>query len=224
MSPVLRVLRRLLGGGIAVVTGGALLLGGAAVGTGIASALGGLGSSSEAPQPPAPTRAAFVGPVAGLVAASPRPPQIGPPTNSLDPADRLRPDGLGPVRVGMTAVEARVAAAQPLDSQGSGDCEQLVPASGQPPASFLVRAGRVVRIDVEHDSPVRTLSGFGIGTPVAAVHRHYGARIVQDQDQRLRLVGDDQRFSVVFEVEDGLVDAVRAGYADVVREGPCDSG
>ena len=223
MSRVLGAARTLLGGAASLVAGGALLVGGAVVGTGIVLALGGL-DSSPAPQAPATVPGAFVGPVAGSPAASPRQPPIGPPTDSLDSVDRLRLDGLGPVRVGMMAVEASEAAAQRLDARGSGDCEYLVPAWGRPAASFLLRAGRVVRVDVEGDSPVRTLSGVGIGTPVDEVRRRYGTRIVHEQDQRLRLVGDDQRFGMVFEVEDGRVDAVRAGYAEVVREGPCDSG
>lgn len=209
----------------ALLTGGALLVAGTLVGTGLGLAVDAFGSRSwTRPDDPRPTAAPrpFIGPVPGPAVATPGGPRVGPPTDSLDPSDRLRLDGLGPVRVGMTVAQASAAAGQPLEPRAGGACERVVPASGRPDASFLLRGGRVVRVDVSGDSDVRTLSGVGIGTPVDEVRRRYGARIVDEPDaRRLRFVGDDQRFSVVFELEAGRVRAVRAGYAGDVRGGSC---
>ena len=206
----------------ALLAGAALLVAGTLAGTAIGLAVDGLGSSGrdEVRSAAGP----FVGPRDAAPAPVPGPPRVGPPTDSLDPADRLRLDGLGPVRVGMTVADASRAAAQPLETRGSGDCERLVPASGRPAAGFLLRAGRVVRVDVEGDSPVHTLSGVGIGTPVDEVRRRYGARIVDEPDRALRFVPDDDRFSVVFESDGERVVAVRGGYAEVVRDGSCRGG
>lgn len=211
-----------------LLAGGALLVAGTLVGTGLGLAVGAFGDrSSTPPDPPAASgaRGPFVGPLAGPDEPAPTGPRIGPPTDSLDASDRLRLDGLGPVRVGMTVAQASAAAAQPLTPLGGSDCPRLAPASGRPDASFLLSAGRVVRVDVSGNSRVRTLSGVGIGTPADEVRRRYGARIVGEADgQRLRFVGDDERFSVVFELGDGQVRAVRGGYAEVVRDGSCPTG
>lgn len=187
----------------------------AAVSVGVALGMGVDALLADGDDEPATAQGAFIGPV-----ASARPPQVGPPTDVLDQSDRVRVDGLGPVRVGMSLPQASAAADQALRAVEQKGCTFGVPASGSPDVRFLLQRGRIARVDVGADSAVLTLSGVGVGADADEVRAVYGRRLVTAEGG-LRFDPSDVRYAVAFDTDDGEVVAVRAGLADVVRNDPC---
>lgn len=99
----------------------------------------------------------------------------------LTPASRLRLDGIGPVRVGMTTAEAsrssgKRIAVDPDSGPNPASCGFAVPTGG-PDISFMVIDGKVQRVDVGPGSSVATVSGVRIGDTEAEVGRIYGERL-----------------------------------------------
>ena len=103
------------------------------------------------------------------------------PDYGLTATSRLRLDGIGAVRVGMTLTEASRAIGKPLrvDPNSGPDprsCGFAEPPGG-PDVSFMVIDGRVERVDVYEGSPVVTVSGLGLGASEAEVMRVYGRNL-----------------------------------------------
>ena len=101
----------------------------------------------------------------------------------LNAASRLRLDGIGPVKIGMTPAEASRATGKriqvgPDSGPHPASCGFASPRSG-PKVSFMVIDGRIKRVDVEPPSPIATVSGVRIGSTEAEVHRVYrgGVRV-----------------------------------------------
>jgi hypothetical protein len=97
---------------------------------------------------------------------------------SLDEA-RLGPDGLGPVRIGMTVAEARAATSTRLRiTQRNGDCAVLAQAGRYDGVYFILTAGVVKRATVEStlsvNTFVRTTKGVRLASPEEQVRRVYG--------------------------------------------------
>ena len=158
-----------------------------------------------------------------------------PPTTAaperLTPDSRLRLDGLGPVRVGMTLAEASAAAGVPIrlhpGESGGLDCTYAYSVGAVDEVGFMVVAGRIVRIDVGHRPPdrVKTLSGIGKGSTEAEVMKTYPGRIKVEPHPYVRgahnlvYVPNDaayRTFSMIFESVDGRVTAFRSGFAEQV--------
>jgi hypothetical protein len=100
------------------------------------------------------------------------------------PEDRwkVRPEGAGPVEVGMTLDEVEAAtssAVRPLGPPAEGSACAYVTVAGTPKGlAFMVDGNRVVRVDVHDESPVRTLEGAGIGSTEDEVKALYpGLRV-----------------------------------------------
>lgn len=179
-----------------------------------------------------PTTAVTATTVAGQPATS-APTSVPPTTVAADrlTADsRLRLDGLGPVRVGMTLDEASKAAGvaitlRPGESGGT-DCTYAY-AAGLEDAGFMVVGGRIVRIDAGFRPPARikTLSGIGKGSTEADVMKAYAGQIrvephkyVPGGKDLVYVPNDaaDRRYSMIFEVLEGRVDSFRSGFAEQV--------
>jgi len=97
-----------------------------------------------------------------------------PGTNALTAASTLDLGGLGPVRIGMTPVEATAAARIPVVPSGTADCAYATATGGPPGVAFKLVDGHIARIEVRPGSPVKTLSGAGIGDTEAEVQARYG--------------------------------------------------
>ena len=172
---------------------------------------------------------------------APRPAVTSPPTTAAPPAtvaperltsqSRLRVDGLGPVRIGMTLNEASAAAGVAIrlhpGESGGLDCSYAYAASGLDEVGFMVVGGRIVRIDVGHKDParVKTLSGIGKGSTEAEVMRAYPGQIrveghpyVEGAHNLVYVPADPafRPYSMIFESIDGRVARFRSGLADPV--------
>lgn len=167
------------------------------------------------------------------------------PTNAGPANDsRLALDGIGSIRVGMTIAEAEKASGMRLYEPGrfraSEGCYYVQPQSQSPKIAFMVFSGsssqrmnratdRIVRIDIDRDSPMRTLSGIGVGASEAQVKATYAGRIkVSEHPYTGRNGGKyltyqpqhlaDQRYSLIFETLNGKVVQFRSGFADAVAQ------
>ena len=97
---------------------------------------------------------------------------------SLDDA-RLGPDGLGPVRIGMTVAQARAATSTRLRiGQRNGDCAVLAQVGPYDGVYFLLTAGVIRRATIESTLSVntfaRTTKGIRLASPESQVRRAYG--------------------------------------------------
>jgi len=118
-----------------------------------------------------PTTAPFIGstPVPTTTTTTTRPG-----TNALTAASTLDLGGLGPVRIGMTPVEATAAAGIPVVPSGTADCAYATATGGPAGVAFKLADGRIARVEVRPGSPVKTLSGAGIDGTEAEVQARYG--------------------------------------------------
>lgn len=103
------------------------------------------------------------------------------PDAQLTAASRLRLDGIGPVRVGMTLAEASRVTGKRLsvDADSGPDaysCGFARPPGG-PDVAFMVIDGRIRRVDVGERSRTATVSGVRVGASETEVGRTYKGRI-----------------------------------------------
>ena len=106
------------------------------------------------------------------VAGSPSTTGASPPTTSppattpaaLGSGSRLRVDGLGPIRVGMTLDEARKAAGIPMTANDGPYCRSLSPTDAGLPVEIVAEGGDRVNLVIVSSGPIRTVSGIGIGS------------------------------------------------------------
>ncbi|NJN48776.1 MAG: hypothetical protein HC805_01950 [Alkalinema sp. RL_2_19] len=157
---------------------------------------------------------------------------------------RLALDGIGAVRVGMTIAEAEQAAGITLFEPGNGrateSCYYVRPQGESPNIAFMVFSGtdsqtmnrsrdRIVRVDIDRDSPIKTLSGVGVGTTAATIKTTYAGKIEESIHPYTGRSGGkyltykpshlaDQRYSLIFETLNGKVVQFRSGYADAVGQ------
>ena len=180
---------------------------------------------------PATTASVITPPSTAAPTTSPGSPTTATAEARLTSASRLRMDGIGPVRVGMTTDEAsrvtgkRIRVGPNPGSPYPASCAFARPEGG-PDIAFMVIDGRIRRVDVAPPSSVATVSGVRIGDPEAEVHRVYGARIrVQphpyDPGGRYLLYDSpepsQQGLLLIFETDGTRVTSFRAGERSAVE-------
>ncbi|MGQ2991351.1 MAG: hypothetical protein ACT6RD_04795 [Brevundimonas sp.] len=91
----------------------------------------------------------------------------------------LTPEGLGPVRIGMSAAEVASAwgAAPPPDDPSPEGCNEFHPANAPEGVIVMIQAGRLTRISLIRDATQKTERGFGVGDTAAAIKQAYGGAI-----------------------------------------------
>ncbi len=142
----------------------------------------------------------------------------------LGPGSRLRVDGVGPVRIGMTLDQARAASGLAMVHGEAGVCVDYQ--TDGPPAglSFSAVEGsqRLDFVGVSEPS-IATVSGIRVGSTLAEVRRTYGDRLtgsVQDGWGRLVFHADDpslDHVALVFHFGDGKVGGMLSGLRSVVE-------
>ena len=141
-----------------------------------------------------------------LVAAAPAPPV-------------LDPQGLGPVRIGMTVAAAERALGtrlRPSDSDGGDDCSYFERRDHREKGvAYMVERGRISRIDISEPG-VRTAHGIGVGSTVAQIRKAYGHTVTShpnayDDEPEFELSLPGHRFGLDFLTKRGRVTAMRAG-------------
>jgi len=131
------------------------------------------------------------------------------------------------VRFGMTAAEARQAFPVALESyetpvEGAvpdAGCHELFAVEPVTGVSFLLEGGRVGRVDLMTEA-ARTADGFGVGTQASAIRTKFGdamgmaTNVLEPEITDLTVADGDAKF--VFEIQDGVVRALRAGVAPTI--------
>jgi hypothetical protein len=131
------------------------------------------------------------------------------------------------VRFGMTEAEARQAFPValegyelPAEAQSISDkCRELFAVEPVTGVSFLMDAGRIGRVDLLTEA-ARTVDGFGVGTQASAIRTRFGdtmgmaTNALEPEITDLTVVEGDVKF--VFEIQDGVVRAWRAGVAPTI--------
>ena len=204
---------------------------------GLAVALVGCGSEGDGDAGPAPSRPTTA-PTVDTTPATTAPPttQAPAPTTTgpgpasaerLSPSSRLRVDGIGPVRVGMSLAEARAAAGVALEPASSEYCRSLRPAASNPFVTFIATSGD--RIDVIEAGPsTATVSGIRIGSTEQQVVAAYGdrAQVINPHEPLHRIVyraADPslRDYALVFGIGDDRVTSMYAGTDSVLADELC---
>lgn len=92
----------------------------------------------------------------------------------------LTPEGLGPVRIGMSADEVAAAwgAGPAPDDPSPEGCNEFHPASAPDGVNVMIQAGRLTRISLIRNATQKTERGFGVGDTASAIKQAYGGAIV----------------------------------------------
>jgi hypothetical protein len=130
----------------------------------------------------------------------------------------VRIDGVGPLRVGMTAVDARKALGLPASAGAGKGCSYLAGASTTPLHANVMLAGdTVVRFDVR-DSSIATAEGARVGDGESRVESLYDGRVSVQPHKYVAgghyLVVTDPAHPgdrLVFETDGNVVTQFRAG-------------
>ena len=152
------------------------------------------------------------------------PPTTTAPAERLSPSSRLRVDGAGPVRVGMSLAEARAAAGPALELVSTEYCQTLRPAGSDPFVTLIATSGD--RIDVTEAGPSTiTVSGIRIGSTEQQVVAAYGdrAQVINPAEPLHRIVyraADPslRAYTLVFGIGDDRVTSMRAGTDAVLAD------
>lgn len=142
-------------------------------------------------------------------------------------ADRLSFHGLGQARIGMTRHELEAALGDRLSKDDAtadaSSCEMVHPLGGDDSLSYLLRDGRLARIDVDNDRTL-TLSGIGLDATEAAVMATYRGRVTVTphayagpEGKYLTLLSRDGSRGLRFETSGGKVTRFYAGTADAIQ-------
>lgn len=155
--------------------------------------------------------------------------------DSKDTRRSLSMDGLGAVKIGMTATQAETALGvklKPRDAQFfEPACWYTSRADGQDPfVRYMVSGEEVVRIDIDKAPPqavaVVSDKGIGIDTDEAAATAAYGDALKStphryvEGGHYLRVAAPDGARALLFETDAGKVTTFRAGrvpYVDYVE-------
>ena len=89
----------------------------------------------------------------------------------------LTPDGLGPVKIGMTRAQVEQALGAALEgepAQNQQTCIEMSPPGRERGLSFMFEKFRLARISVTAPSRATTSRGIRISVHASAVHRAYG--------------------------------------------------
>lgn len=137
----------------------------------------------------------------------------------LGPDSKLRVDGVGPVRVGMTLDEARRAAGIPLKQTDGPFCKSLSPEGAGFSFALIAEGGDRINLVSVFEGPIKTVSGIGVGDTETQVRAAYPSQlevragapgphwvIYRPKDSSLA------SFSLNFQIDDGgRVTQMRAG-------------
>jgi hypothetical protein len=137
---------------------------------------------------------------------------------------RLRLDGFGSVRIGMTEAQARAA----IDDLAIGTDREVDPgcyflsSPRDRSVSFMVERGTVVRTDID-DPHHWTLSGVHIGSTEREAHDAYGVRLRVEPHKYdptghyLIFEASDRKSALVLETDGKRVTSMRAGVKPAVE-------
>jgi hypothetical protein len=132
----------------------------------------------------------------------------------------IRPDGVGPIRVGMslsqlsTTFHEKFSLPENKEDQG---CFYVNPRT-HPEFALMIENGHLVRIDVK-DPSMPTSEGIHVGDTEAQLRRVYGSKLKVEPSQYtgdegghfLTVRSDKGRYGIRFETEQGRITEYYAG-------------
>ncbi|HEX8192571.1 MAG TPA: hypothetical protein VF552_06685 [Allosphingosinicella sp.] len=124
-----------------------------------------------------------MGRIALLAAAAALLVAAAPPATSGRAGWRITPDGLGPVRIGMSRAEVtRVVGAPLRGDEITEGCIEMQPARGWRGIYFMFEEGRLTRISMSGaESGIATPRGIRVGASEAEVRRAYGRGLESEE-------------------------------------------
>jgi len=135
----------------------------------------------------------------------------------------VRFDGFGPVKVGMSVVQASAGLGLDLkeDSRESAESCSYFSSPALTGIAFMVLRGKVARVDVVRDRRYRTTAGARVGMTEAQLTRLYPKIIVtpnqyDDEWHDLRVDSPDGRFALIFVTDGKGVVGYRSGLREPV--------
>jgi len=138
---------------------------------------------------------------------------------------RIRPDGVGAVRIGMTLPQIREALHGELQEDnpqsGSEDCS-YVQSKQHPGTQFMILNGKLARTDVV-SAGIFTADGIQVGDSEAKIRKLYGTRVKVtrhqyiDNGHYLTVLALDRRYGTRFETDGVKVTSYYAGLADAIE-------
>ncbi len=136
----------------------------------------------------------------------------------------VRFDGFGPVKVGMSVVQASAVLGLELKEEDPDESEESCSYVSSPALTgiaFMVFRGKVARVDVVRDSRYRTTAGARVGMTEAEILRLYPKITVtpnpyDDDWHDLRVDSRDGRFALIFTTDGKAVVGYRSGLREPV--------
>ncbi len=100
----------------------------------------------------------------------------------------LTSEGLGAVRIGMTAAEVAAAWGETATPNAVGGpepatCSEYHPARAPQGVNVMIQNGALTRITLIRDATIKTDRGFGLGDTGAAIKAAYGGAIIATPDK-----------------------------------------
>ena len=137
----------------------------------------------------------------------------------------VTPDGIGAIRVGMTADELRRAVGDVAGANPTADCSYVRPSGAPAGVSVMLARGQVARVDID-SAGVSSDAGVAVGDRTAKVAGAYAKRMTATPHKyvpagqyltvRSASPADSMR-RMVFETENGRVTRFRAGRVPEVE-------
>ena len=165
------------------------------------------------------------GPDSAAAAGTASPETPSPGKSVANTAWIVTPNGIGAIRVGMTADELRTAVGDIPGANVTADCSYVRPSSAPPGVSVMLARGQVARVDVD-SAGVRTDAGVAVGDSASRVSDAYAARVTATPHKyvpggqyltvRSTSPADTSR-RMVFETENGRVTRFRTGRVPEVE-------
>ena len=138
---------------------------------------------------------------------------------------RLRPDGIGPVRTGMTLAQAGTALGEPLvaEYEDFENCDYVHPKGFPQGVSLMVLSDTIGRIDVDTGG-VTTVEGAAIGDSEDSILELYKGRVHSEPHKYTGPEGHyliveppgDSLHRIIFETDGRRVTLFRAGLRPAV--------
>ena len=139
---------------------------------------------------------------------------------ALTAHSRLRADGVGPLRIGMTLDEAKQAAGTPLDTVALVGCVELVPTDASISIGLWSHDGRTLDvISGGADSALTTRAGIRAGSPVEAVEQAYTPLVRNTDESTFLVVAAGDGLALAFEILGGQVRNLFAGEQQRIEYG-----
>jgi len=121
--------------------------------------------------------------LAACGAQQPAAPRAPPPASTPSAAATLSREGLGPVRIRMTAAEVAALWGEDADTGAVGGpdpatCDEFHPVRAPQGVNVMIQDGVLTRISLVRDSPVKAEHGLGLGDTAEAVRAAYRGGLV----------------------------------------------